>query len=184
MNSLSTETFPYTISYVCELLKADEPKVLAICNRVNIQPHRNERTGHLFFGQKDIDTLRRVLESDASRAGQNQIAPSTPDAKSLAASKSAYNSVPQRSSTMTRADLSVIVDSVSNVKEEILRDLSQLLDDKLCGLDEVVVELIRSKSENDSLREELKRVQENRDYLRGELTKYKPAAFGFYRKED
>jgi hypothetical protein len=184
MSSLSTEAFPYTMAYVCELLNTDESRVTALCNTLGIQPHRNERTGHMFFGLKDLEQLQSAMENgDISSDSPSQLPQRSQTA--IASSKNTYSSVPQRStgSSLSRTELSAIVESVSNAKEEILKDLSQLLDDKLSGLDEVVVELIRSKSENDSLREELKRIEENKTHLESELSKFKPAAFGFYRKD-
>ncbi len=184
MNPMSTDAFPYTMAYLCELLHTEEAKILNLCNRLGIHPHRNERTGHLFFGIKDVETLQKAFEDEklglAPRSAESTALQTGPQ---LTPARGGYASA-QRSVALSRADLSGIVESVSNAKEEILRDLSQLLDDKLSGLDEVVVELIRSKSENDSLRDEIKRLEESREQLRAELDKFKPAAFGFYRKED
>lgn len=188
MSSLSTDAFPYTITYVCEQLGLDEPRILSLCKTLGIEPHRHERTGQLFFGIKDVERLQAAAAGPSSGGGTDagQGLHRSPGSALASAKQQAYSSVPQRASSgsnLSRADLSAIVESVSNAKEEILRDLSQLLDDKLSGLDEVVVELIRSKSENDTLREALKREEESRALLEAELSKFKPAAFGFYRKE-
>jgi hypothetical protein len=75
-----------------------------------------------------------------------------------------------------------MVEAVSQVKESILKDLAHLLDDKLAGLDEVVVELIRCKSENDSLKKRLNDAVRARESLEQELGRFKPVQFGFYRK--
>lgn len=85
--------------------------------------------------------------------------------------------------TLSKTDISQLVETVSHAKESILKDLSQLIDDKLAGVDELVVELIRSKSENDALREEIRRLEDARLYFEGELSKFRPAAFGFFRKD-
>lgn len=180
MHPLSTDAYPYTITYVCELLGLDEPRVLAMSKAVGVQPHRDIATGRIQFSVQDLEQLRKATMPDA----RNPLVANTPSA--MTPGKAAYASVPQRAATgggMSRGEISVIVDAVSNAKEGILRDLSQLLDDKLAGLDEVVVELIRSKSENDTLRDEIKRLAESRDHLQMELARFKPAAFGFYRKE-
>jgi len=180
MYTMSTETFPYTMAYVCEAFHMDESTVMALCHSLGVQPHQDERTGKLFFGIKDIERIREATENKQSGASLNSLAKT---AASVPAQPKTYATVPQRPGALSRTDLSQIVESVSTAKEEILKDLSMLLDDKLAGLDDVVVELIRSKSENDSLREELKRAQEIRDQAKAELTKFRPAAFGFYRKE-
>ncbi len=182
MNRLSTDAFPYTTTVVCDQLKTDEAKVVALTNTLGITPHRDERTGKLFYSQRHLDLLRKALEAER-QVTSTSVTHST--GSSIASRTGSYASAPQRApgTGLSRTELSAIVESVSSAKEEILRDLSQLLDDKLSGLDEVVVELIRIKSENDSLREELRRMEESRNRLQNEIDKYKPAAFGFYRKE-
>ena len=79
-------------------------------------------------------------------------------------------------------NITAMVEAVSQVKEGILKDLGRLLDDKLAGLDEVVVELIRCKSENDSLKKKLNEAVLARESLEHELARFKPVQFGFYRK--
>ena len=86
------------------------------------------------------------------------------------------------SSTSAADSITVMVEAVSQVKESILKDLAHLLDDKLAGLDEVVVELIRCKSENDSLKKRLNDAVRARESLEQELGRFKPVQFGFYRK--
>jgi len=174
MCAMSTETFPYTITYICEAFHLDEPTVLSLCQSLGIQPHEDERTGKMFFGIQDIERIRESTEK-GSNGGLQTFTKTTP-AKS-------YASVATSSGNLSRTDLSMMVESMISAKEEILKDLSMLLDDRLAGLDDVVVELIRSKSENDTLREELKRAQEASTHAKSELAKFRPAAFGFYRKE-
>jgi hypothetical protein len=85
-------------------------------------------------------------------------------------------------STIGSGDVSMIVETVTSAKESILADLGRILDDKLAGLDELVVELIRSKTENDALKDEIKKLENNVEEAAAESAKYKPTAFGFYRK--
>lgn len=198
MNPVPTDAFPYTTTHLTDILGIEESKLLALCGTLDIQPYRHPQSGRLFFDTKALETLQRALDAEKqheTRLPQRTASALMPGASGTAVSKSDYGSVPQRASAsaglttasaaaISRSDLSIIVDSVSNAKETILRDLSQLLDDKLAGLDDVVVELIRSKSENDSLREELRRLEEDRMHYQAELAKFKPAAFGFYRKEN
>lgn len=106
--------------------------------------------------------------------------PSSPDIANTLSSRSATSALV--SQALSRGDMSLVVDTITNAKENILHDMSRLLDDKLAGLDELVVELIRSKTENDALKDEIKRLEEGQDVYRAELDKFKPTAFGFFRK--
>jgi hypothetical protein len=87
-----------------------------------------------------------------------------------------------RPASVGKDNITVMVEAVSQVKEGILKDLGRLLDDKLAGLDEVVVELIRCKSENDSLKKKLDEAVRSKESLEYELSRFKPVQFGFYRK--
>ena len=78
----------------------------------------------------------------------------------------------------------MIIEAVSQAKENILNDLSRLMDEKLEGMDEVVVELIKCKSENETLKQKLKLINEENNYLKAELSKFKAIKFGLYRKLD
>ena len=108
------------------------------------------------------------------------------DFVSAGSGKSAYMSSVTPSQTLrpsaSKDNITVMVEAVSQVKEGILKDLSRLLDDKLSGLDEVVVELIRCKSENDTLKKKLDEAVRSKEALEYELSRFKPVQFGFYRK--
>ncbi len=95
---------------------------------------------------------------------------------------SSANASALRSSAATRDNITTMVEAVSQVKEGILKDLGRLLDDKLSGLDEVVVELIRCKSENDSLKKKLDEAIRARENAELEVSRFKLVQFGFYRK--
>jgi hypothetical protein len=108
--------------------------------------------------------------------------PESESAKSGFISSISANNQALRSSAANKDNITVMVEAVSQVKEGILKDLSRLLDDKLSGLDEVVVELIRCKSENDSLKKKLEEVVRTKEAVEYELSRFKPVQFGFYRK--
>jgi hypothetical protein len=92
-------------------------------------------------------------------------------------------SQPQTPQSQGVGHLNAIVEAISNSKEDILNEVSRLLDDKLSGLDEVVVELIRTKAENDSLRQKLATTTKEREALKMELATFKPFQFGLYKKD-
>lgn len=89
----------------------------------------------------------------------------------------------QTTSVSTNRDaLAMMVETVSQVKEGILKDLSRMLDDKLSGLDEVVVQLIRAQSENESLKKKIDELTHRNNELEQEVESFKPVQFGFYKK--
>lgn len=198
MTSLTTEDFPYTIGYVMELLGLDERELMVYVQMLSLSPRKDEKTGRLIFTHRDIEVLKKAAEMKKHGEEPDAIArqlggkplqtgatkPNTPDTEG---GKPAYMSTvtPSQAVRPTAAgkdNITTMVEAVSQVKEGILKDLSRLLDDKLSGLDEVVVELIRCKSENDSLKKKLDDAVRSKETLEYELSRFKPVQFGFYRK--
>lgn len=202
MTSLTTEDFPYTIDYVMELLGLNERELMLQVQTFELSPTKDEKTGRLIFSYRDIEVLKKAMDmkrhgddpsaiarqlgrpASGRHIGQQASQNPEPTGKSGYLSPSgASHPTRQASSALSGKDnITIMVEAVSQVKEGILKDLSRLLDDKLSGLDEVVVELIRCKSENDSLRKKLDDAVRSKETLEHELSRFKPVQFGFYRK--
>jgi DNA-binding transcriptional MerR regulator len=189
-----------------ELLGLDERELMTYVQMLGLSPRKDDKTGRLIFTHRDIEALKKANEmkkhgenpdaiarqlsaKPAGTAGAPKSAAASPesDTATAGASKPAYMSTvtPGQAIRPTAAgkdNITVMVEAVSQVKEGILKDLSRLLDDKLSGLDEVVVELIRCKSENDSLKKKLDEAVRSKETLEYELSRFKPVQFGFYRK--
>ena len=193
MTALTTEDFPYTISYVMELLRLDERELMSYVQTLGLSHRKDEKTGRLIFTHRDIETLKKALEmkkhgEDMATIVQQLGSKESPAERREGREEGGIQTMisPSAQALQARAsgkdNITVMVEAVSQVKEGILKDLSRLLDDKLSGLDEVVVELIRCKSENDSLRKKLNDVTRTKEHLEYELSRFKPVQFGFYRK--
>ena len=70
----------------------------------------------------------------------------------------------------------------ASLKEKMSQLLEEKLDEKLDGMDEVVVELVRCKTENETLRYKMNELNKEVYNLKNELSKYKPLGMGFYIK--
>lgn len=209
MTSLTTEDFPYTIGYVMELLSLEERELMTFVQVLGLSPRKDEKTGRTIFTHRDIEQLKKAndmkkhgedLEVIARQLGGKPSAVKAVTSPTMAAASSLKNETPSAltpaanypsnvaAGTPTSASLqpsgniTMMVEAVSQVKEGILKDLGRLLDDKLAGLDEVVVELIRCKSENDSLKKKLDEAIRAKELSEHELSRFKPVQFGFYRK--
>lgn len=207
MTSLTTEDFPYTIGYVMELLGLDERELMSYVQVLGLSPRRDEKTSRIIFTHRDIEMLKKArdmkkhgedLSTISRQLGTQPQAPVAPQANTgnatggtmIKATAKPTEELPtylnatsnQSIRTSGKDNITSMVEAVSQVKEGILKDLSRLLDDKLSGLDEVVVELIRCKSENDSLKKKLDEALRSKDALEHELSRFKPVQFGFFRK--
>ncbi len=213
MTPLTTDDFPYTLSYVMELLGLEERELMSFVQTLGLSPRKDEKTGRVIFTHRDIEAIKKARELKKSGelteglaqpisinpASMNKVAsaqtaaPKTEDETmsplGSTTGKSGYMSPMTggsgqslRNAAGGKDNITVMVEAVSQVKEGILKDLSRLLDDKLSGLDEVVVELIRCKSENDSLKKKLDEAVRAKETLEYELSRFKPVQFGFFRK--
>jgi DNA-binding transcriptional MerR regulator len=171
MKTAQTNT-PFTAEQVSKMLKMDENAIHQYCRELPIRPKRDLKTGKAMFSTQDIDVLKRAREWHASGESLSNI------------SKKLTVTNPLSTRVANKADITVIIEAVSQAKENILNDLSRLMDEKLEGMDEVVVELIKCKSENETLKQKLKLINEENNYLKAELSKFKAIKFGLYRKLD
>ena len=62
--------------------------------------------------------------------------------------------------------------------------ISKVIDEKLEGMDEVVVELIRCKTDNETLRQKIIDLNKEIYRLKNDLNSYKPVGLGFYKKKE
>lgn len=71
-----------------------------------------------------------------------------------------------------------------NLTEKIADLIEQKLEEKLDGIDEVVVELVRCKTENETLRYKMNELNKEVYNLKNELSRYKSIGMGFYIKKN
>ena len=67
-----------------------------------------------------------------------------------------------------------------SMEQKLVSKISTVIDEKLEGMDEVVVELIRCKSENETLRQRINELNKDIYALKRELNLYRPVAFNLY----
>ena len=73
---------------------------------------------------------------------------------------------------------------VNKISELVDEKVGAKLDEKLDGMDEVVVELVRCKTENETLRYKMNELNKELYNLKNELSRYKSMGFGFYIKKN
>ncbi|MBY0449843.1 MAG: helix-turn-helix domain-containing protein [Cyanobacteria bacterium] len=204
------DPFIYTTAYLTEFLAVSEDDLNFLVAQLGLNPFFDERTGATQYSKEDLELLKKAVEMqgrgetmstiqnyllDESLSGNNPLDAS--ESATIQGFNQMVSAINQSSGisnavAKTGADkpapipsgerISVVVEAMTQAKEGILKDMARLLDDKLAGLDEVVVELIRCKSENDSLKQRLKAMTDENSYLQSELSRFKPVQFGFYRK--
>jgi predicted nucleic acid-binding Zn-ribbon protein len=86
----------------------------------------------------------------------------------------------QNNNTAVQGIMSVLQDLETKLSNKI----AKVIDEKLEGMDDVVVELIRCKTDNETLKQKIVDLNKEVYQLKNELNSYKPVALGFYKKKE
>lgn len=145
-----------------ELLGVDNSTIQELCKIADIKLKKNDR-GLTYFTKDDADLLSKV--SSKNFAGGLQ---SNPIMKR-----------PHHSST---SPITKLMTSLNNLEKSVTDRITAVLDEKLDGMDDVVMELIRVKTENETLKFKINELNKESYKLKKELNSFKKVPFGFYAK--
>lgn len=140
---------------VRNILNADNKEILELCKRASIAPKKNDR-GQTYFSYEEVKNLRK-----------------------LQAVK--YPVTQEKSSSVVVKNL---LNSLKEMEQSLSDRISKVIDEKLEGMDEVVVELIRCKTDNETLRQKVIDLNKEIYQLKNNLNSYKPVGLGLYRKKE
>ena len=77
-----------------------------------------------------------------------------------------------------------ILASLKEMETKLSSKIAKVIDEKLEGMDEVVVELIRCKTDNETLRQKIIDLNKEIYQLKNDVNSYKPIGLGLYRKKE
>lgn len=174
----SSENKAFTPKMVRELLNIDNERIISLCKKISLIPKKNTK-GQTYFSRDDVKILKRVqdLQIQAKQKQEEKL-------KMAQMPPAPVQTVIDPKLAEKAVDTIERLNNTLNVLEENLSNkLIAVLDDKLDGMDEVVVELIRAKTENENLRHKINELNKENFYLKNNLNSYKPLGFGFYTKK-
>ena len=144
---------------VRSILKTDNKEIVELCKRASILPRKNSK-GQTYFSYEEVKNLRKVQAMKGA---------SLPPAKTDAKQPSAILN---------------ILNSLKEMENKLSNRIAKVIDEKLEGMDEVVVELIRCKTDNETLRQKIIDLNKEIYQLKNDLHSYKPVGLGFYKKKE
>ena len=150
------------------ILKADNKEIVDLCKRAEIRPRKNAK-GHTYFSYDEVKNLRRV-QTQVKEGITNPMTARVP----VAATASVSNNTAVTS----------ILASLQSLETKLSNKIAKVIDEKLEGMDDVVVELIRCKTDNETLKQKIVDLNKEVYQLKNELNSYKPVALGFYKKKE
>ncbi|HNW25300.1 MAG TPA: hypothetical protein PLG15_06650 [Candidatus Gastranaerophilaceae bacterium] len=142
---------------VRNILNADNREIIRLCKKATIIPKKNKQ-GQTYFTSDEVKRLKRL---------QNEV-PAV-----------VTSPITQAESNLVVANL---LSTLEKFENNITDSLSKVIEEKLEGMDEVVVELIRCKTENESLRQKLNELNKENYNLKNSIKSYKSVGLGFYIK--
>ena len=152
------------------ILKADNKEIVDLCKKAAIRPRKNAK-GHTYFSYDEVKNLRKV---------QAQI-------KGAVTSPIAVGShavVGGADMSSNGAAVRSILNTLQDLEAKLSNKIAKVIDEKLEGMDDVVVELIRCKTDNETLKQKIVDLNKEVYQLKNELNSYKPVALGFYKKKE
>lgn len=84
--------------------------------------------------------------------------------------------------SISSASIVQLVDTLKGIEKSITDRITSVLDEKLDGMDDVVMELIRVKTENETMRFKINELNKENYRLKKEVNSFKKVPFGFYAK--
>lgn len=150
------------------ILKTDNKEIVELCKKAAIRPRKNAK-GHTYFSYDEVKNLRKV-QAQVNGLVSNPIASKVP-----AAVVGASSSV---------AGVKNVLSALQDLESRLSDRISKVIDEKLEGMDDVVVELIRCKTDNETLKQKIVDLNKEVYQLKNELNSYKPVALGFYKKKE
>ena len=143
------------------ILNTDNKEIVELCKKASILPRKNSR-GMTYFSYEEVKNLRKV------QAMKNKVT----------------NPVAVQSETAAMPAMKSILSSLKNMENTLSEKIAQVIDEKLEGMDEVVVELIRCKTDNETLRQKIVDLNKEVYQLKNRLNSYKSVGFGLYVKKE
>lgn len=144
---------------VRSILKTDNKEIVELCKRASILPKKNSK-GQTYFSYEEVKNLRKVQAAKGA------------------------SMLPVQTETKQNSAIMNILTSLKDLESKLSNRISKVIDEKLEGMDEVVVELIRCKTDNETLRQKIIDLNKEIYQLKNDLNSYKPVGLGFYKKKD
>ena len=119
------------------ILKTDNREIVRLCKKASIVP-KKDKNGQTYFSYNEVQDLKNVQGTPVVNA-------------------------------LTKADPARVVDNLlstlETMEKSITDSMSKIIDEKLDGMDEVVVELIRCKTENETLRHKINELNKTKVFI-------------------
>ena len=141
---------------VRNILKTDNREIVRLCKRASIVP-KKDRNGQTYFSYKEVQNLKNIQGKTSTSTAITQV-----ESQKVVGS---------------------LLSTLESMEKNITDSMSKIIDEKLDGMDEVVIELIRCKTENETLRQKINELNKENYHLKNTVKSYKSVGLGLYVKK-
>ena len=146
---------------VRKILNADNREIVDLCKQTSVLPKKNKE-GQLYFSLDEVKKLKRAKES-----------------------KAAVTSVVAAANGDSQLVVNNLLSTLQSLENSLASSVEKVIDDKLEGIDDLIVEFVRCKTENESLKNKINELNKENFNLKMAVNSFKPVMCGFYvKKED
>ena len=150
---------------VRRLLNVDNKEIVELCKKTSVNPKKNSK-GQIYFSVDEVKKLRNAKSSVVAEMSEK---------KSTLSVMTKPNS---------QAVVNNLLDTLNRMENNITTSMTKLIDEKLEGMDDVVLELVRCKTENENLKNKVNELNKENFKLKNILNSFKPLMCGFYIKKE
>ncbi len=180
------------------LLDSDIEEVVSLCKKACLKP-KTDDMGNAYFTKKDVDILKKFKElySQAQDIqNKEQVSKSVIEEANNDSNLNLNKKINflQKAKSRIKNDTTFALSSnhpmfqisekLNTMEHNLINKMSEILSEKMDGFDEIIVELIRAKTENENLRQQVNTLNKQVFILKKELASYSPLPFGFYAKKN
>lgn len=150
---------------VRKLLNIDNKEIVELCKKTSVNPKKDSK-GQIYFSVDEVRKLKNAKTSVVTEMNER---------------KSALSLVTKPNS---QAVVNNLLDTLNKMENNITSSMTKLIDEKLEGMDDVVLELVRCKTENENLKNKVNELNKENFKLKNILNSFKPLMCGFYIKKE
>ena len=148
---------------VRRLLNIDNREIVELCKKTSVSPKKDQK-GQIYFSIDEVKKLR--------------------SAKVALAKEGKKVTLPVMTKPNSQAVVNGLLDTLNKMENNITSSMTKLIDEKLEGMDDVVLELVRCKTENENLKNKVNELNKENFKLKNILNSFKPLVAGFYIKKE
>ncbi len=154
---------------VRRLLNIDNKEIVELCKKTSVSPKRN-KLGQVYFSVDEVKKLKSAKSSLLTGNGIRKM--------------NKNEALPVMTKPNSQAVVNGLLETLNKMENNITSSVTKLIDEKLEGMDDVVLELVRCKTENENLKNKVNELNKENFKLKNILSSFKPLFAGFYIKKE